>query len=281
VNGVIVRNNIGGYGPSSDGINTDSSTDILVENCDVDCNDDNLCIKSGKDADGLRVNRSAENIVYRNCISRRGHGLITLGSETSGGMRNIEVYGLKALGTTTGIRFKSAATRGGVVENVSFHHIEMNEVKYPFHFELNWYPEYSYTSIPEDIPQKDIPDYWHALAKPVTPPEKGIPEFRDISFNKISAKHAGQAFHVNAYADKPMMNLHWNDVEIDSDESGFIHHARDWTLKNVTLFVSGKNKIALKNVTNLREPEYLLVEQSPTGKKPHIERDEGCTQLGI
>ena len=87
VDGVTIRNNIGGFGPSSDGINTDSSKDILVENCDIDCNDDNLCIKAGRDYDGLRVNRPAENIVYRNCITRAGHGLFTIGSETSGGMR--------------------------------------------------------------------------------------------------------------------------------------------------------------------------------------------------
>ncbi|WP_319501727.1 glycosyl hydrolase family 28 protein [uncultured Draconibacterium sp.] len=84
VDGLVVRNNIGGHGPSSDGIDTDSSKDVLVENCDIDCNDDNLCIKAGKDADGLRVNRPAENIVYRNCITRAGHGLITLGAKLPG-----------------------------------------------------------------------------------------------------------------------------------------------------------------------------------------------------
>ncbi len=78
VDGVIVRNNIDGYGPSSDGINTDSSSDILVENCDVDCNDDNYCLKAGMNWDGQRVNRPTENIVYRNSIARSGHGLITL-----------------------------------------------------------------------------------------------------------------------------------------------------------------------------------------------------------
>ena len=87
VDGLVIRSNTGhgpsGAGPSSDGVNTDSSSNILVENCDIDCNDDNLCVKSGKDADGLRVGRPAERIVYRDCITRSGHGLFTLGSETS------------------------------------------------------------------------------------------------------------------------------------------------------------------------------------------------------
>lgn len=154
---IMIRNNIGGFGPSSDGINTDSSSDILVEFCDIDCNDDNLCIKAGRDADGLRVNRPAENIVYRHSITRAGHGLITLGSETSGGIRNIEVYGLKAEGTNTGIRFKSARVRGGLVENIWFHDIEMDNVASPFHFELDWYPSYSYPVIPPGLSGDSLP----------------------------------------------------------------------------------------------------------------------------
>jgi polygalacturonase len=116
-----------GAGPSSDGVNTDSSSNILVENCDIDCNDDNLCLKSGKDADGLRVGRPAERIVYRDCITRSGHGLFTLGSETSGGMRDIEVYNLVAKGTSTGIRFRSAKVRGGLIENIRFHNNQMED----------------------------------------------------------------------------------------------------------------------------------------------------------
>ena len=64
VSGLTINNNVGGHGPSTDGIDIDSSTNILVENCDVDCNDDNICIKAGRDADGLRVNRPTENVWF-------------------------------------------------------------------------------------------------------------------------------------------------------------------------------------------------------------------------
>ena len=87
IDGLVINNNLGGHGPSTDGIDIDSSTNILIENCDVDCNDDNICIKSGRDADGLRVNLPTENVVIRNCIARKGAGLITCGSETSGSIR--------------------------------------------------------------------------------------------------------------------------------------------------------------------------------------------------
>ncbi len=257
VDGLVVRNNIGGHGPSSDGVDTDSSKDVLVENCDIDCNDDNLCIKAGKDADGLRVNRPAENIVYRNCITRAGHGLITLGSETSGGMRNIEVYGLKAIGTNIGIRFKSAKVRGGVIENIHFHDIKMENVANPFHFELNWYPEYSYCTIPDNIPEAEIKDRWRVLSQRVVPEEKGIPEFRNITLSDIKVEKAKRAFYANAYSERHIHNISWKNVSVEAEESGQLSYASDWTMKNVVLKTATGQPIELIECNNIQQPELI------------------------
>lgn len=257
VDGLVIQNNIGGHGPSSDGIDVDSSKDILVENCDIDCNDDNLCIKSGRDADGLRVNRPAENIVFRNCITRAGSGLITLGSETSGGMRNIEAYGLEAIGTGNGIRFKSAKVRGGIIENIHFHHIRMKNVKNPFHFQLNWYPEYSYPSIPAEIPKEEIPDRWKVLTQKVNPPDKGIPEFRNILISDITVEKAGRAFFVNAYPEKPIHQIHWENVAIEAEKSGKISYASHWTMKNVRLKSADNQPVTLEASINVPQPEMV------------------------
>lgn len=262
VDGVVVRNNIGGFGPSSDGIDTDSSKDVLVENCDIDCNDDNLCIKAGKDADGLRVNRPAENIVYRNCITRAGHGLITLGSETSGGMRNIEVYGLEAIGTNTGIRFKSAKVRGGVIENIVFHHIKMKDVANPFHFELNWYPEYSYCIIPATIPEEEIKDRWRVLSQPVEPEEKGIPEFRNILLHDIVVENAEEAFYANAYPEKPIHDIHFENVTIEAAKSGILKYAANWTMTNVMLTTPEGQPVLLENCSNIEQPVTIRNEMN-------------------
>ncbi len=274
VDGIVIRNNIGGHGPSSDGVNTDSSKDILVENCDIDCNDDNLCIKAGKDADGLRVNRPAENIVYRNCITRSGHGLITLGSETSGGMRNIEVYNLKAMGTNTGVRFKSAKVRGGLIENIFFHDIEMQDVASPFHFELNWYPEYSYCTIPETIPEEEIKDRWRVLSQRVEPPEKGIPEFRDITLSNILVKNAKQAFYANAYPEKAIHDFHWKDISIEAKESGELTYAQDWTMDNVSLKTADGNPVKLNDCSNIQQPEISQLAASLPEEKKKLTIDE-------
>lgn len=280
VSGIVIRNNIGGFGPSSDGINTDSSRDILVEFCDIDCNDDNLCIKAGRDSDGLRVNRPAENIVYRHSITRAGHGLITLGSETSGGMRNIEVYGLKAEGTNTGVRFKSARVRGGLMENIWFHDIEMDQVSSPFHFELDWYPSYSYPTIPSNFSKDSLPPHWVIMTTRVDPPEKGIPEFRDLRISRVNVKNAGKAFHVNAYPEKPMANVFWEDVHIEAEEAGFINHARDWNMLRVTLELPGNDQVKLINCQGVQLPELTGISDEFQSEDSPIELSQLLDTLG-
>ena len=266
VDGVTIRNNFDGhFGPSSDGINTDSGRNILVENCDIDCNDDNLCLKAGKDADGLRINRPTERVVYRNCITRAGHGLFTLGSETSGGMHDIEVYGLKALGTNTGIRFKSAKIRGGVMRDIYIHDIEMEGVDSPFKFELNWYPSYSYPTIPESIPESEYKEHWRTMTIKVEPPERGIPEFRNITFANIAVRNAGTGIYVNAYPEKPMRNMLWKNITIEADKPGEITCAKDWVMENVTLLIPSNDAIKLNQVENIELPVMYKIEAPSEG----------------
>lgn len=251
VDGLVIRANLGGFGPSSDGMNTDSSSNILVENCDIDCNDDNLCLKSGKDADGLRVNRPTENVVYRNCITRAGHGMFSLGSETSGGMRNIEVCGLKAVGTAKGIHFKSAKVRGGVVENIYFHDLVMDGVHTAITCDMNWYPAYSYPVIPTNIPASEITDRWRKLTERVQPPERGIPEIRNLRFENITVKNTQNAIVASAYPEKPMRAFVFKNVSFAVQSAGSIEDAADWDMTGVTLN-GGAFQITTRNATNMQ-----------------------------
>ena len=114
VDGLIIRNNEDGRGPSTDGIDIDSSHDIDVSHADIDVNDDALCLKSGRDSDGLRVNRPTYNVKIHDSIIHHGAAAITIGSETSGGFHNIEAWNITAeSGVPNGVLFKSAHTRGG------------------------------------------------------------------------------------------------------------------------------------------------------------------------
>jgi polygalacturonase len=230
----------------------------LVENCDIDCNDDNLCIKAGRDADGLRVNKPTKNVVYRNCITRAGHGLFTIGSETSGGVQNVEVYGLEAMGTNIGIRFKSAKVRGGVIDGIWFHDIKMKHVNHPFHLELNWYPEYSYPVIPDTFAEDEIPDTWKMMTTKVLPEEKGIPEFKNIRVTNVNVTGAKKAIYANAFPDKPLHHMIWENVSIEAEKGGSITHAADWSMDNVSITLNQGEPILLKNTKNINLPDSLV-----------------------
>jgi len=225
---------------------------VLIENCDIDCNDDNLSLKAGINYDGLRVNRPTENVVIRNCVTGRGMGLITIGSDMSGGVNNCEVYGLKAKGTNKGFRLKSAKVRGGVVRDIWIHDIEMDGVPFPFHWELNWFPSFSYPLPPKDVPESKWPAHWKVMTTKVELPERGIPEFYNIRISDVTVRRAKTAFYANAYYEKPLRNVHWENVTIQAQSGGSIKNAKDWTMTNVVLRAGGQ--VQLSNCANVQLP---------------------------
>ena len=148
---VTVRNNEGDRGPSTDGIDVDSSQRVVVEKADIECNDDALCMKAGRDSDGLRVARPTHDVTIRDCVIRDAAAGVTFGSETSGGFHRINVSGLRVLGPTPiGILFKSARTRGGQLSDIQLWHIQLENVPTIFRVNLDWNPQYSYATIPAD-----------------------------------------------------------------------------------------------------------------------------------
>lgn len=249
IDGVTIQNNIDGHGPSTDGIDIDSSSHILVENCDIDCNDDNFCLKAGRDADGLRVNRPTEYIVIRNCISRAGQGLLTCGSETSGSIRYVLAEGLKAKGTTVGIRLKSAMIRGGTTEYIYVRDVEMEKIGTVFEATSNWYPSYSYPTLPKGIEKDSLPDHWIKMLKPVDPRD-GIPYFKNIYLSDFRVINSEKLILAKGSELSLMENFTLNNIDADVDEIGEIDYARNWSIANINLGV--KDLLSLK-ITNSKE----------------------------
>ena len=254
VGGITIRNNEGGRGPSTDGIDVDSSSNVLVERCDIECNDDALCLKAGRDADGLRVNIPTRKVVIRDCTVRAGAAGVTIGSETSGGVRDIEVYRLKVLKPVpNGILFKSAKTRGGTVENIVIHDLEMEGVATPINVNLNWNPSYSYATLPEGM--QDVPAYWKALTQRV-PPEQGLPHLRNVRISGIKATGAKRAIVAAAYKDAPLENFKFKNLEIEAQEAGGIQDAVNWIFVNTHIKSADGSRVTVKDsrgVTGLVE----------------------------
>lgn len=244
---LTINNNIGGHGPSTDGIDIDSSTNILIENCDVDCNDDNICIKSGRDADGLRVNRPTENVVIRNCIARKGAGLITCGSETSGSIRNILGYDLKAFGTSTVLRLKSAMNRGGIIENIYMTRVEADSTHHVLAADLNWNPSYSYSRLPEIYKDKEIPEHWKVMLTPVEPREKGYPHFRNVYLSHVKATNVKEFISASGWNDTLRLeNFYLYAIDAQTDRIGKIRYTKNFNLSETTLNIKNKETIKLE-----------------------------------
>jgi polygalacturonase len=223
---VIIRNNEGGKGPSTDGIDIDSSRKVLVEHADIDVNDDALCLKAGRDSDGLRVNRPTTDIVLRDSIIRHGAAAVTIGSETSGGFRNIEAYNLTALsGVPSGVLFKSARTRGGTASDIRIHDLTLEGVAIPIHITMNWNPSYSYATLPAGA--KNVPAYWITLTTRVSE-QQGLPHFSDVHIWNIKATGAAQAFNVSAYPNATLDNFKLDHLDIEAKTAGVIANAKNW-----------------------------------------------------
>src|SRR5690606_18219171 len=112
--------------PRGDGIDIESSKNVLVEYCSLYTGDDCIAIKAGRGYDGLRAAKPSENIVVRYCLAGEGHGGITLGSETAGMIKNLYVHDCAFDGTDVGIRFKTRRPRGGGGQHIVFENIRMN-----------------------------------------------------------------------------------------------------------------------------------------------------------
>lgn len=174
---------INSHGPNNDGCDPDSCRDVLIEDCAFDTGDDCIAIKSGRDGDGRRVAKPTENVVIRNCVMKDGHGGITIGSEMSGGVRNVFVENcrLSSPHLNQALRFKTNAVRGGTIENIYFRQIEVGEVA-------------------DAVLQVDF--YYEAGEKG---PERPI--VRNIEIADLRAKQAKYALYIRGFQNDPVRGV--------------------------------------------------------------------------
>jgi hypothetical protein len=230
-----------GRGPSTDGVDIDSSRHILVQRVDIANNDDGICLKAGMNADGLRVNRPTEDVVIRDSVIREGISGIAIGSDTAGGFRNIRVSGITVLpGVRYGIYFKSTHTRGGWTDDIRISHVRMKGVKVGIMADLNYFPAFSTPHIPAGIERNlppglsAVPSYWKTLATPVDP-ERGIPHFRNVTFTDIRGQGMGTAVSMKGYPQAPLENFHFDEVRLEAQHAGTIEHVRGLKLQQVCI----------------------------------------------
>lgn len=232
LNGVKVFNPW--YSQNGDALDVESCKNVVVTNSLFDAGDDAICIKSGKDADGRRRGEPCENVLVKNNTVLHGHGGFVVGSEMSGGVRNVYVADCTFIGTDVGLRFKSTRGRGGVVKNVYVDNINM-------------------INIPGDAL---IADLYYAVkdapGAPVPAVTEETPSFKNIHISNISCKGAGRAMFLNGLPEMPIENFSVRNMRItDAQKGAFINKVAGVTLENIEIETADNTYLQVENTTNI------------------------------
>ncbi len=233
---IIVRNPW--YAQNGDGIDIESCKNMVLYNSSFDVGDDAICIKSGKNEEGRKRGIPTENIIVKNCTVYHGHGGFTIGSEMSGGVKNIQVSECTFIGTDVGLRFKSTRGRGGIVEKIWISNIDMlNIPNEALLFDLF----YGGKSPLETNAEVDNP------AKNVPKADETTPLFRQIEIRNITCKGAGKAFLFNGLPEMNIRDIFMKDIFITCTKGGEIVESDGVTMTNVKITPkNGKPLVTLR-----------------------------------
>jgi len=224
------------FGTNTDALDLESCKNALVEGCNFDTGDDGICIKSGRDADGRKRGMPTQDIIVNNCIVYHSHGGFVVGSEMSGGAKNLFVSNCTFIGSDIGLRFKTTRGRGGTVENVYVNNVNM-----------------------KDIPAEAILfDMYYMAKDPVVlagekrePPkvefkavDETTPQFRNFYFRNITCDGAAKGIFVRGIPEMHVQNILIENAVLQADEGIDIQEASNITLNNITMVSKNTNPVA-------------------------------------
>jgi polygalacturonase len=210
------------HAQNSDAIDIESCRRVLVRGCIMDTGDDALCIKSGINASGRRIGVPTEDVLIEDCTVYEGHGGFTIGSEMSGGVRNVRVNNCTFIGTDTGLRFKSTRGRGGVVEKIYISNIHMTDIRGDaINFNL-YYGGKAPLEVLTPEEERNLP--------PVT---VETPQFRDIHVENVICRGANSPINLRGLPEMPLRNISLKNASFTSQEGVSVIDAEQIILENV------------------------------------------------
>ena len=200
--------------PSSDGIDIDSSKGVVVRNADIEDNDDCISIKSGKDDDGRRVGRPSENILIENCRFGYGHSGVDIGSEVSGDIRNVLVQNcLMDKDNAGSIRIKSQPSRGGVIENITFRDITLNNPRLVFDINMRW-----------------------RMVPPIAPTADKLTELKNIQIINVKGTCRSMG-EIKGYEQSPITGILFKNCDIKTEKNLILTNTENINLEGLKVDV--------------------------------------------
>ena len=235
-------------GRNTDGIVVDSSRNVSIEDSDFSTGDDAIAIKSGRDNDGMRVGRPSENILIKNCTVDEAHAALALGSEVSGGVRDVFVDTIHVKNADFGIRMKSSPGRGASVHAIRIRNITIDNARI--------------AAIEVDQMTGENVSVGTALT-----------DFSDIQIENIACSWTRKPILINGSPEKPPHDISMTGLSISASGTAFMQNVRNMLVENLTLNSSRKGK---ESGIEIADSENVVIRQTNLSKERIICRS-GCT----
>jgi DNA sulfur modification protein DndE len=264
------------YAQNGDGIDIESCRIGKINNCTFDAGDDAICIKSGRNEEGRKRNMPTELFIITNCVVYHGHGGFVIGSEMSGGARNLFVSNCTFIGTDVGLRFKTARGRGGIVEKIYVSDISMINIPTDV---IGFDMYYGGTSpVPEaDEKVADIPKESDEKIPAVS---EATPQFRDFYIKNISCNGADRAIFLRGLPEMSIKNINFENISIKANYGFTCIEGEQVNMKNVKLEVSKGNGAVIVNSKNLDIKDLKCTGSSSKLFKVSGKRTENIKYIG-
>ncbi|WP_257669145.1 glycoside hydrolase family 28 protein [Parapedobacter tibetensis] len=273
IKGITVRNPW--YSQNGDGLDIESCTNVLVENCSFDVGDDAICVKSGKNEYGRKIGMPTENLWVRNCTVYHAHGGFVVGSEMSGGARNLYISNLTFVGTDIGLRFKTTRGRGGVVENVFIKDIFMKDIPgeailFDMYYEaVDPVPATGETRQPPKVEMMAV--------------DEGTPQFRNFHISNVFCDGANKGLFIRGLPEMHIRDIHINNLHVRAKQGIDIQEASGISLKHITVdnteagpvaYILNSDGVLLDQITYNKGAEVLVHIQGDRSKDIRVENTD-------
>ncbi|MBT2562615.1 glycoside hydrolase family 28 protein [Pedobacter sp. ISL-64] len=253
------------FAQNGDGVDVESCKNVLIEGSTFDVGDDGICIKSGRDEAGRKRGVPTENVIVRNNVVYHAHGGFVIGSEMSGGAKNIWVYDCSFIGTDIGLRFKTTRGRGGVVENIYINNINMIDIPgEAILFDM-------YYAAVDPVPLAG--EKREAIKTVTVPVTEATPQFRNFYIKDVVANGAEKAMFFRGLPEMNIKDIHLENVTIKAKKGIEIIEAAGIFLKNINVITEDTSPVVMIqnssniNISNLKYPDNSKVLFDVSGEK--------------
>jgi len=224
------------YAQNGDGIDVESCKNVLIENSVFDVGDDALCMKSGRDVEGRKRGMPTENVIIRGCTVYASHGGFVIGSEMSGGARNIYVSNCTFIGSDIGLRFKTTRGRGGVVENIFIKDIYMKDIPAEaILFDMYYMAKDPVALVGE---KRELPKVEFKAVDETTP------SFKNFHISNVYCNGAEKGIFLRGVPEMHVKNIVLENMVLQADKGIDVQEASNITFRNIKVISKETNPVA-------------------------------------